>query len=120
MAAMEAGKPWFKIRFNNELERLNKTEKLERVMQLINGIAMLASLNPQVLQAVEWYKLMEDINEALGMSYIKDEDEFKAIVAQQAKVQEQAMLLQAGQGVADIQGKMSKANKDEADAQKQS
>lgn len=120
MAAMEAGKPWFKIRFNNELERLNKTEKLERVMQLINGIAMLANLNPQILQAVEWYKLMEDINEALGMNYIKDEDEFKAIVAQQAKVQEQAMLLQAGQGVADIQGKMSKANKDEADAKKQS
>ena len=118
LEAMLAGRPWYKIRYNNELERLNKTEQLERIMQAMNGISILASMSPQILEAIPFYDMLKDINDALGLTYIKDEKEFKAIIAQQADIQQKAMLLQAGQAGADIQGKLSKANKDEADAKK--
>lgn len=116
LAAMKAGKRWYKVRYNNELERMSKTEGLERIIQLVNGLTMLAAVNPSILEAVKWYDIYKDMNEALGVSYIVDEDEFKATIAQQAELQKQAMMLQAGQAGADIQSKMSKSNKDEADA----
>jgi hypothetical protein len=95
-----------------------KTEGLERIMQLINGISMLMSLYPQMGEAVQWYDLFNDINEALGVSYIKDADEFKAVIENQAKMQQEAMALQAAQAGADIGQSISKGQKDGADAKR--
>jgi len=116
--AMKEGKRWYKVVYNNELEKMVKTEGLERIMQLINGISMLMSLYPQMGEAVQWYDLFNDINEALGVSYIKDADEFKAIIENQAKMQQQAMALQAAQAGADIGQSISKGQKDGADAKR--
>jgi hypothetical protein len=113
---MRENKKWYKIRYNNELERLTKTEKLERIMQMINGISMLASLNSQILGAIDFYAMLKDVNEALGMTYIKSEEDFKAIVAQQAEMQAQAMAIQAGQAGSEIAKNLGTAQKDVADA----
>ena len=116
--AMKEGKRWYKVKYNNELEKMVKTEGLERIMQLINGISMLMSLYPQMGEAVQWYDLFNDINEALGVSYIKDADEFKAVIENQAKMQQEAMALQAAQAGADIGQSISKGQKDGADAKR--
>ena len=116
--AMKEGKRWYKIKYNNELERMVKTEMLERIIQLINGLTMLMSLYPQMGEAVQWYDLFDDINEALGVSYIKDADAFKAVIKQQAKMQQEAMMLEAAQKGADIGQTISKGQKEGADARK--
>ena len=116
--AMDAGKRWYKVKYNNELERMTRTEALERIMQMLNGITAIMSVYPQIVDAIEWYDLLKDINEYLGFDYLKSKDEFVAGLQKQAEIQEKAMLLQAGQAGADIQSKLSKSNKDESDAER--
>jgi len=116
--AMKEGKRWYTIKYNNELEKMVKTEGLERIMQLINGISMLMSLYPQMGEAVQWYDLFNDINEALGVSYIKDADEFRKIIENDAKMRQEAMALQAAQAGAEIGQTISKGQKDDADAKR--
>ena len=118
LEAMKAGKRWYKITYNNELEKMVKTEGLERIMQLINGIGILISLYPAMVEAVQWYDLFNDINEALGVSYIKDADEFKQIITDQAEIRQQGLAIQAAQAGADIGSTISKGQKDGADARK--
>jgi len=118
LAAMQAGKKWYKISYNNELERMTKTEGLDRIIQLVQGVTMLLALNPGLTAAVEWYDLYNDINEALGVSYIKTADEFKDAVEKQAEIQRKAMMLAAAKEGAGIQGQLSKAGKDDADAER--
>ena len=116
LKAMNSGKRWYKIRYNNELGRMGKTESLERIMQCLNGLSMMAAIFPQILEAVDFYAMWKDINESLGVSYFKNEQEFKDAIDTQAQAQRTAMALQAGQAGADIQGKVSKAKVDEANA----
>lgn len=116
LKAMRLGKRWYKIRYNNELERMSKTQEIERIIQCLNGLSMMASMNPQILEAVDFYTMWKDVNKAIGSSYFTNEQEFKDKIAEQAQMQRTAMALQAGQAGADIQSKMSKAKAEEANA----
>lgn len=102
------GKPWYKIKFNNDVDKLGKTEKVDDLLRLINVIAALMAVNPQISMAVNWYKLLADVSEALGFQgNIMSEDEFRQQIQAQA-VQQQAML-QAQLGEAD-----ARANRENA------
>lgn len=96
---MKEGKPWYTIRFNNELEKISRTEQLDALLQMINVITALAAINPAILKAIDWYKLLQDFKTALNIQgdFVLSEDAFKEAVAQEAELQAQAMRLQAAQ-----------------------
>lgn len=116
LEAMEKGVKWYKIRYNNELVRIVKTESIEKIIQAVNAVTMIIQLYPDIQHAVKWYELWKDVNEHLGINYIVNEEEFKNIVLQNAQQQQQAMMLQAGQMGADVVSKTAKAEKDKSEA----
>ena len=109
---IQQGKPWYKIKFNNEVDKLGKTQKVEDLLQLLNVITAMMSLNPQIGQAIEWYQLLNDVSSALGLKHaIMSETEFKQSIEAQATQQAQMM---------DAQTRMlsSQANRNNAAAYK--
>lgn len=116
LEAMEKGIRWYKVRYNNELERMIKNEAIDRLIQAVNGLTMISALYPQIIEAVEWYKLWKDVNDLLGINYIKDEDEFKVKIMEQAQMQRDAMMLQGAQMGADALHKGAQAEKEVSSA----
>ena len=113
MQVIKSGKPWFEIEFNNELERLTRTQSLQDMLQLINAVTAIAALNPDIVEAIDWYKLLEDINSNLSEQnqILLSEKEFRARIEQKAQVMAAQMALAAQESGA-------KANKDAAQADK--
>ena len=113
-----SGKPWFEIEFNNELEKMTRTEKIQALIQVIQSITAIASLFPQIVAAVDWYKLLSDINNCLDANnqILIGATKFKEIIAQQAQQQQAMMAMQAGQAGAQIQKDVSQAGKNSAEA----
>lgn len=109
----KAGIPWYKIKFNNELDKLTKTERIDDILRLINIITALIAVYPQIAIAVNWHKLLLEVCEALGFgALIMDAKTFKAQI--EAQAQQQAALMQAQLSNANAQ-----ANKDNAAALKE-
>ena len=65
LQVMDSGKPWYEIHFNNELEKLIRTEKVQSLLQILNAIGAIAGLYPEIVLSVDWYKLLKDINDNL-------------------------------------------------------
>jgi hypothetical protein len=118
LACKAQGKPWYKIKWNNGLDKLSKAEKLEALMQMLNVITALASLYPMIVEAIDWYGLLADFKDALNIrgSFVKTAEEFKAAVAAQAQLQAQMMQLQGAKLGSEAQRNISGAKKDEASA----
>lgn len=96
LQVMASGKPWYELQFNNELEKLLKTQKIQALVQLIQSITAIAALYPDIIHAVDWYALLEDINDNLDVDakIMVSAADFKKIIqsaadarAQQAKAQ---------------------------------
>lgn len=119
MQVMKAGKPWYEIKFNNELEKLSRTEKVEALVQVLNAITAIASVFPDIIQAVDWYKLLKDINDSLDYNnqLLMSAKDFKAKIQQLAQERNAALMLQAGQAGAEIQNKLAGANRQNSEAQ---
>jgi hypothetical protein len=115
---MAEGRPWFEIRFNNEMERMTRTEALQNLIQVLNAIGGIAPLYPQIIEAVDWYKLLADINNNLDANnqIIISEQEFKDKILAAAQMQQNMMAMQAGQMGAQIQKDMAGANKSNSEA----
>ena len=99
------GKPWYEIEWNNELEKLIKTQKVQNLVQFIQGLTALAALNPDIIHAIDWYALLEALNENLdlGCKIMISALDFKKIIAEAAKAKQQAMhtqMMQAQAGAA--------------------
>jgi hypothetical protein len=98
MECIKDGKEWYKIHFNNEVDRLGKTEKVDDLLKLINLITAMMSVNPQISAAIDWYNLLADVCDALGLKHnIISEKDFEAQIAAQAEQQAQLMQAQTGQ-----------------------
>jgi hypothetical protein len=107
------GKPWFKIRFNNEVEKLGKTDKIDDLMKLINTVMAIMQIDPQIAMAVNWYQLLSDATEALGQKQcLLEEKKFKEIIDKQNAMQQQLMSAQAS-------GYEAQANRNNASAIKE-
>lgn len=117
LKVMSEGRPWFELRFNNEMERMTRTESLQALIQIIQATTAIAAVYPDIINAVDWYKLLQDINNNLDINnqILLSVDEFKARVEQQAQMQQLAMGLQAGQMGAQIQKDTAQARKTEAE-----
>ncbi len=116
---MAAGRPWYELKFNNEMEKLMRTEKVQNLLQILNAITAIAGLYPDIIQAVNWYKLLREINDNLDYNsqILMSETAFKAEVAAIAQARAAAMQIQAGSAGATIQKDMAQANKTNAEAQ---
>ncbi len=98
LEAMETGKRWYKIKFNGEIDRMSRTQNIERIMNFGNGVGMLAQFKPQVLSAVNEYDIVDDLNNSLGTNYIKSKQKYEEdIDAMNAQAQQQATLEQGKQ-----------------------
>ena len=111
------GIKWYKIRYNGELDRLTKTEAMEKILQLLNVLTMIISIFPAIIDAVEWYDLWKDVNKHLGLSYFKSEKDFKASIEKAAKMQQMAMALEMQKGGASIEKDLGSAEKSKKEAQ---
>mgnify|MGYP000421381958 CR=1 FL=1 len=120
LQTIKAGKPWFTISFNNELERLTRTQSIQDMLQLVNSVTAIAALNPDIVMAVNWYKLLSDINSNLSEQnqILLSEEEFSEVIAQKAQAMQAQMQAQAGQAEAAAGKDMAQANKSNAEAQK--
>lgn len=98
LEAIQSGKTWYKIVFNNEVEKISNTDKIDNLVQLLQIMQGLLAVNPQLAQAVDWFSLLQDVSKALGFdTAIMSEIEFKKQMEAQAQQQAQAMQLQAQQ-----------------------
>jgi hypothetical protein len=108
LEAMEKGIKWYKIKYNGELDRLSRAQNIEKVMNFGNGVGMLAQLKPQILEAINEYGALEDLNSALGTNYVKSEREYKDRLGEiQAQSQQQAIMEQgekASKMVSNVKG----------------
>lgn len=110
---IEAGRPWFELKFNNELEKLTRTQAVQNLLQILQTIIAIASVYPDIIEAVNWYKLLKDINDNLDYNnqILMPEKEFKAKIEGIAKQRAMAMQIQAGQAAGQIQKDTASANK---------
>jgi hypothetical protein len=115
---IKAGRPWYELKFNNEMEKLMRTEAVQNLLQILQSITAIAALYPDIIQAVNWYKLLRDINDNLDYNnqILMSENDFKAQVAQIAKARALAMQMQAGQAGAAMQKDAAVANKTNKEA----
>ena len=107
---IEEGEEWYQIKFNNEVDKLSKTEKVDDLLKLINVITAMMAVNPQISLAINWYALLSDIGDALGLSKnILSETQFKHEIQRNAEQQRALMAAQSSSLEA-------KANRDNAAA----
>ncbi len=116
---MESGRPWYEIKFNNELEKLIRTEAIQNLIQLLNALTAIVALYPDIVHAVDWYQMLKDINDNLDSKskIIYSAAEFKKKIEEMAEKQRMALALQAGQMGAQIQKDTSQAQKNNREAQ---
>jgi hypothetical protein len=112
----KSGRPWYKIRFNNELEKLSRTQALENIIKVLNVISAMGAMFPTIVQGVEWFQMWKDVNDYLGTDYAIDEKEFKAMVERDMKLREQAIQLEAAQSASQTGKNVAQAQQDGAEA----
>ncbi|MEA3432566.1 MAG: portal protein, partial [candidate division WOR-3 bacterium] len=105
------GKPWYKVKFKGELDRLTNTQAIEKIVQALQSLSAMASLFPGILEAVEWYAMWKDINEYLGIRYFKDEDEFKKSIEAIANRERMMMSAQMGEAGGKVEKDLAQARK---------
>lgn len=115
---MAAGRPWFELKFNNEMEKLMRTEAVQNLLQILNAIMAISGVYPDIIEAVNWYKLLKDINDNLDYNnqILMSEKDFKEKIAAIAEARKAAMQMQAGQAGATMQKDAAQANKTQKEA----
>lgn len=118
LEVMASGKPWYELRFNNELEKLIRTEAIQALTQIIQGVTAIAALYPEIIQAIKWYDLLQALNDNLDSSLqiLITGKEFKDIIAKAAAERQAMMQIQAAQAGAVTQKDVATANKSNAQA----
>lgn len=118
LECMASGRPWFELKFNNELEKLTRTQAVQNLLQILQTIIAVASVYPNIIEAVNWYKLIKEINDNLDYNngILMPEKEFKATIEQIANDRRTAMMLEAGKAGAEIQKNTASANKQNKEA----
>jgi hypothetical protein len=112
---MKQGKPWYKIKYKNELEQLTNTRALESMLQFLQGCGAMAGMFPQIIQSVNWYDLLDNFRESLNIpaDMMISKEEFMAGIEADAAMAQAQVASQLGATEATSQ-------KDQAAAQKMS
>lgn len=92
---INSGKRWYKIKYNNDIEKLTRVELFEDLSKEINIITALMSVYPDIAMAVDWHKLFESASEAMGCKQmVIGKQEFKDQIAQKAQQMQQMQQMQ--------------------------
>lgn len=118
LQVIKSGRPWYELKFNNELEKLTRTETVQNLIQVLNAITAIAAVFPAIINAVNWYKLLKDINDNLDYNnqILLPEKQFKAEMQRIAEQNRAQMMLAAGQAAAATAKDASAAQKNSAEA----
>lgn len=119
LEVMRSGRPWYELKWNNELEKLTRTEAVQNLVQILQSIIAIAGVYPDIIQAINWYKLLKEINDNLDYNsqIMISEKDFKAKMQAMAEQRALAMQVQAGQAGAQIQKDTASANKQNKEAE---
>lgn len=95
-ATKEQGLKWFKIKFNNDIEKLTRVEIFEDLQKEMGAIGLLLQMNQQLSSAIDWYKLTKKTADSIGFpDIIVSEQSFKEQQEAQAAQMQQMQELQA-------------------------
>lgn len=96
------------ILFSNSLARSQQLSELRNVQQWIQETAMMAQINPEVLDRIDFDEVSEYSAKIRGIpeQMIKSDDDVQAMRQQRQQQQEMAQALQAGEQVGNIVGKV--------------
>lgn len=112
VACIRENKPWFKIKFNNEVDKIGKTDRVDDLLKMLNFVTALMSVYPDIAMAIDWYGLLKDASEAMNLEHnVVSLNKFKKEIADRAQQQAQLMQAQTGQ-------LQAQANRDNATALK--
>jgi len=121
LKVMAQGRPWYKIRYKNELEQLTNTRNIENFLKFMQGSQLAASLYPQIIKGVNWYDLLNNFRIALNIpaDMMVSKEEFDKSIAQDEAAAEAALATQLGGEEAKAQNNMASADEKRAKAQSQ-
>ncbi|OPZ89005.1 MAG: Bacteriophage head to tail connecting protein [Firmicutes bacterium ADurb.Bin419] len=116
----ESGKDWFKLSPSDRIKRTIGTQKAEALLQFTNYVAMMAQLNPSVLQAIDYYSLIKEFHSEAGLpaNLIKDSTEYELAIKKQAEAIQQQMAMQQGMAEVAAGNKIADTQKKQAEAKK--
>jgi len=119
LEVMRSGRPWYELKWNNELEKLTRTEAVQNLVQILQTIIAIAGVYPDIIEAVNWYKLLKEINDNLDYNnqLLMSENDFKEKIAAIAQQRALALQIQAGEAGGKIQKDTASANKMNKEAQ---
>lgn len=118
LECMKSGRPWFELKWNNELEKLSRTQAVQNLLQILQTIIAVAAVYPDIVEAVNWHKLVSEINDNLDYNngILMPEKEFKAKIAEIAEQRRMALMVEAGKTGSEIQKNQATANKTNKEA----
>lgn len=89
----QKGKKWYKIKFNSEISKMERAGELDNINQFLNLVTGLSQFNPNVLQAIDWFKILQRVEELLnyGESYLINPTEYKKLIDDLRNMQNQSM-----------------------------
>lgn len=118
LQVIKEGRPWYELKWNNELEKLSRTEAVQALVQIIQTITAIAAIHPEITYAVDWYKLLKDINDNLDFNnqLLFSADEFKAKIDEIAAMKREAMMIEATRAGSEIKSNNASANEKNAKA----
>lgn len=114
-------KEWYIIEFNTEISKMAKSGELENISQLLQFIGSIAQFQPNVLQTVDWYKIISRTEFLLnnGESYLISKNDYEDIIASMQQAQAQQIDLQNANINSQTQKNLSGANRDNQIAKKE-
>lgn len=115
---MAEGRPWYELQWFNELEKMTRSEKVEALVKILQAVSGIAALFPPIVEAIDWYKMLKDINDNLDSNnqIVISATDFKKKIKEQAALKQQAMAMQAGLGGSEIMKNTAQANKHNSEA----
>lgn len=112
--AMKDNKPWYKIEFNGELERLCNAEIYEAIGRFLQYFSAILNIKPEIAYAInayEFLELLKSVSNLVNDNLVKTKTEYEQIIAameeakaKQAQMQQALLQSQTGKNIA-VMGK---------------
>jgi hypothetical protein len=110
LQVIKSGKKWYKLRYNNELEKLTRTQKVDNLNQMMQGTMAIAQIAPEIKAAIKWYDVEKAYVENTDNQWLMlEEDEYYAELQKQQQMAQAQMALQAGETAARTDNQMAQA-----------
>ena len=102
--SMEAGLPWFDIRFNNDMEKLLRTEKVDGLIELLNVVGAVSNFKPSSAEMIDEYSAVDEFrdNRVHDTKALKTRRQYEQILQQLSEARAQQQGIQAAKDAAEV------------------